>query len=62
MNTEENDPDTLQILDELDEKWVRLWRKATSKEATQAIELTTIVFSPEETHATVRANKHASPK
>ena len=27
MNTEENDPDTLQMLDEIDQEWVKLWRK-----------------------------------
>jgi hypothetical protein len=47
-NTAEDDSDTLQILDESDREWVRLWRNATSKEASQAIELETTVFSPEE--------------
>ena len=31
MNAKENDPDTLQLLDELDEKWVKQWRRATTK-------------------------------
>ena len=32
MTTQENDPDTLQILDESDKEWVNLWRKAALKE------------------------------
>ena len=34
MNLQENDPDTLQLLDELDKEWVRLWRKTALKETT----------------------------
>jgi hypothetical protein len=34
MNTQENDPDTLQLLDESDIEWIRLWRKAALKEST----------------------------
>jgi len=34
MNVQENDPDTLQLLDESDKEWVRLWRKAALKETT----------------------------
>ncbi len=34
MNAQENDPDTLQLLDESDKEWVRLWRKAALKETT----------------------------
>jgi hypothetical protein len=34
MNTQENDPDTLQLLDETDKKWVKLWRKVALKETT----------------------------
>ena len=48
VNTAECDSDTLQILDESDREWVRLWRNATSKEVSHAIELTITVFSPEE--------------
>jgi hypothetical protein len=48
VNTTEDDYDTLQILDESDREWVRLWRNATSKEVSQAIELKMTVFSPEE--------------
>jgi inorganic pyrophosphatase/exopolyphosphatase len=48
VNTTEDDSDTLQILDESDREWVRLWRNATSKEVSQAIRLKTTVFSPEE--------------
>jgi hypothetical protein len=31
MLSAENDPDTLQLLDELDSDWVNLWRKAINK-------------------------------
>jgi hypothetical protein len=34
MSTQENDPDTLQLLDESDIEWVRLWRKAALKDTT----------------------------
>jgi hypothetical protein len=34
MNAQENDPDTLQLLDESDKEWIRLWRKAALKETT----------------------------
>ena len=34
MNPQENDPDTLQILDESDKEWVKLWRKAKLKKTT----------------------------
>lgn len=34
MNSQENDPDTLQLLDESDKEWIRLWRKAALKETT----------------------------
>ena len=34
MNAQENDPDTLQLLDESDKKWVKLWRKAANKQTT----------------------------
>jgi inorganic pyrophosphatase/exopolyphosphatase len=44
-----DDSDTLQILDESDREWVRLWQNATSKEDYQTIGLTTTFFSPEET-------------
>jgi hypothetical protein len=31
MTPEENDPDTLQLLDELDADWVRFWRSVADK-------------------------------
>jgi hypothetical protein len=31
MNCEENDPDKLQLLDEMHTDWVKRWRKATKK-------------------------------
>ena len=43
MNTQENDPDILQILDELDKEWVKNWRRETKKRFSQD-ELT--VFLP----------------
>ena len=33
MNCEENDPDTLQLLDELNIEWVKDWRKAINKKS-----------------------------
>jgi hypothetical protein len=47
LNTNENDPDTLQIQDELDEKWLRNWRKAISKRNSRKNGLTVMV-SPQE--------------
>jgi hypothetical protein len=34
MDAQENDPDTLQLLDESDIEWIRLWRKAALKDKT----------------------------
>ena len=48
MNTKENDPDTLQIRDELDEQWTKRWRKATSKAIPQTKGVTIIVPPQEE--------------
>ncbi len=31
--SEESDPDTLQLKDEINEAWVNLWKKALAKEA-----------------------------
>jgi hypothetical protein len=52
MSIKENDPDTLQILDESDEKWVRHWRKTISKKSVHMKELTMFIPS-KETVATV---------
>ena len=46
MNLEENDPDTLQLLDELDPEWVKLWRKATNQKKSTTEEPTFIVILP----------------
>jgi len=40
MNLEENDPDTLQLRDEMDSEWVELWRRCKNKEKSITIELT----------------------
>ena len=40
MNLEDNDPDTLQLRDELDTEWVKLWRRATNKKRSNIKELT----------------------
>lgn len=53
MNTEDNDPDTLQLLDEQSEKWVRNWRKAARKKTAPAKGLTIIVPSHEKTHTPI---------
>jgi hypothetical protein len=47
MNWEENDPDTLQLLDELDTDWVKLWRRATNKKKATTKELTFNVIRPQ---------------
>lgn len=39
MNWEENDPDTLQLQDELDTVWVKLWRRTTIKKKPATKEL-----------------------
>jgi hypothetical protein len=33
MDYKENDPDTLQFLDELDTDWVKLWLRAANKKS-----------------------------
>ena len=47
MSIKENDPDTLQILDEIDEEWVKLWLKATGKKTDKKIEFATIAYQEE---------------
>lgn len=34
MELEDNDPDTLQLKDELDSEWVNLWHKSANKKNT----------------------------
>lgn len=47
MRLEENDPDILQLLDELDKEWVKLWRKTARKKKSSAKDITFIVIPPE---------------
>jgi len=44
----ENDPDILQLQDELDTEWVRSWRMKTSNEKQTAEEFTIAVIPKEE--------------
>ena len=39
MSLEENDPDTLQLLDESDPDWVKLWRRAQNKNKSTTMDL-----------------------
>ena len=48
MSIQENDPDTLQILDEIDREWVKLWLKATGKKTANRHKFTTFVYQEEE--------------
>ena len=47
MKSEENDQDRLQLKDELNTDWVKLWRKATKKKSAPKIELTMGVIPPQ---------------
>jgi hypothetical protein len=40
MKYEENDPETLQLQDELNTEWVKQWNKATKKKNAHQIDLT----------------------
>ena len=51
MSLKENDPDTLQILDEIDEEWVKLWLKATDKNFAKENEFVTIVYQEAELYS-----------
>jgi hypothetical protein len=53
MNTQENDPDTLQLLDELNEKWVKQWRRAATKRA-KTNELKLTVFLQEKSTPSIQ--------
>jgi hypothetical protein len=46
MNRKENDPDTLQLRDEMDPEWVDLWHKATTKKKPTKKQVTSIVNPP----------------
>lgn len=49
MNREENDPDTLQLQDELDADWVKLWRRATNKKRPNTNGITVDIILPKKT-------------
>jgi len=59
---QDTDPDTLQLLDETDEKWVSLWRKAGHKK-TARNKITFYVPStnklPESNKKIISKKKHA---
>ena len=54
MKAETEDPDTLQILDEQDAKWVSLWKKAAFKQLAQTNYLSITISPQEETIPTSR--------
>jgi hypothetical protein len=58
MKAKENDPDTLQIKDELDEEWVAKWKKATSKKASHTNEFTILVPQQVKTHAPILKKRY----
>lgn len=43
----ENDPDKLQLIDELDTDWVKLWRRATNQKRATTKELNIQYRSPQ---------------
>lgn len=45
MNQDENDPDLLQLKDELDPEWVNLWHKSANKKNTTKKQVTFVVIS-----------------
>ena len=49
MTTEENDQDTLQLLDETDHDWVKRWRNAANGNKQAESESTFIVLPHEKT-------------
>jgi len=57
LNAKENDPDTLQILDEQNEEWTKRWRKATSQDTSQTTGLTIIVPPQEKARTIVTQTK-----
>ena len=46
MNPKENDPDTLQLLDELDPEWVNLWHENKNKKEPTTKQLTFEAIPP----------------
>lgn len=55
MELEDNDPDTLQLKDELDTEWVKLWRQPTRKK-TIKMQLTVDCIPPEKTNPTATSS------
>jgi hypothetical protein len=47
--SEDNDPDTLQLLGELDSDWVECWRKAANKKRSAERKLSFKVILPQKT-------------
>lgn len=56
---EENDPDILQLLDQMNSDWVRLWRKKVNKKISIVRELPFTVEMPERevSNVTLNSNK-----
>jgi hypothetical protein len=59
MNLEDDDPDTLQLKDELDPEWVNLWHKATDKKRATTKQLTFDVIPPKKA---IQQNSRLQPK
>ena len=58
MDTEENDPDTLQILDETEKEWVSQWQSIVKRKKQSDNALTFILNSPDEVVVTEREQSH----
>jgi len=58
MDSEDNDPDTLQLKDELDTEWVKRWHNATNKKRSAPNEITINVILPKKKPQ--RVSKHQS--
>ena len=58
MSSTEIDPDTLQTLDELDEKWVKRWRKATDENISKTPKVTVIIPQREKTCSQIQQKRH----
>ena len=57
MTTNENDPDTLQILDELEIDWVKLWKRAANQKKLVEYDLTLITPKLEKSVVIERARQ-----
>ena len=58
MNSTEVDPDTLQTLDELDDKWVKRWRKAMDGNISKTAKVTMIIPQQEKTCSQIQQKRH----